>query len=43
MITLNSGHTIPTLGIGTWKSDPEVLYNAIKQSQKHWMNRELIM
>lgn len=32
MITLNSGHTIPTLGIGTWKSDPEVLYNAIKHA-----------
>lgn len=32
MITLNNWSTIPNLGIWTWKSDPETLYNAIKHA-----------
>lgn len=34
MITLNNGNTIPQIGIGTWKSDPEQLYNAIYHAIK---------
>lgn len=34
MITLNSGNNIPQLGLGTWKSDPQELYDAIKHAIK---------
>ena len=36
MITLNTWNTIPAFWIGTWKSDPETLYNAIKYAIKIW-------
>jgi len=36
MITLNNGNTIPPIGIGTWKSDPDELYNAIYHAIKVW-------
>lgn len=34
MLTLNNGHKIPAIGIGTWKSNPEELYNAIYHAIK---------
>lgn len=36
MITLNTWDKIPVFWIGTWKSDPETLYNAIKYSIECW-------
>lgn len=32
MLTLNNWNTIPSFGLWTWKSDPEVLYKAIKHA-----------
>lgn len=36
MITLNSGHCIPALGLWTWKSEPKELYDAVKHAIKLW-------
>ena len=34
MLTLNDGNQIPAIGIGTWKSNPDELYNAIYHAIK---------
>lgn len=31
-IPLNSNHAIPAFGLGTWKSEPEVVYEAVKEA-----------
>ena len=33
-ISLNSGDVIPAFGLGTWKSEPDVVYEAVKEAIK---------
>jgi diketogulonate reductase-like aldo/keto reductase len=33
-IKLNSGHSMPVLGLGVWRADPGVLHNVVLQALK---------